>query len=146
MSISRPAVLRILQCRRRLGLVEGNASRVLGRRRFVSSSSVTSSRIAGPSERPLHIAVGLTSRKRSLQPRSCFPRAKRRFSASTTAAHGHVEPPRPGEEYVSFTSVVELLSKSPLARTLSMRSSYSAASIADLRAVQNSRHIYRQGG
>src|SRR2546430_15714264 len=29
-----------------------------------------------------------------------FARTRRRFSASAATAHGHIEPPKPGEEYV----------------------------------------------
>src|SRR5438046_2206630 len=29
-----------------------------------------------------------------------FVRTRRRFSVSAAAAHGHIEPPKPGEEYV----------------------------------------------
>ncbi|KAH0545289.1 mitochondrial matrix iron-sulfur protein [Glutinoglossum americanum] len=98
----RPAASRLLQGSRRLCFVEGNAPWVSMRRRF-ASISVTSCRISGPPERPVHTAISVTSRRRSPQLRSCFSRARRRFSVSATTAHGHVEPPKPGEEiHVTF--------------------------------------------
>jgi hypothetical protein len=112
MSIPRLTALRLLQCSRRLGHIEGNASRVLVPRRFTSINSVTDDRISVPSERPFNTAISATRRRRSSQVRSCSSRAKRRFSVSAIAAHGHVEPPKPGEEYVF--SAFELLSKPPL--------------------------------
>ena len=146
MSISRPAVLQLVQCARRLGLAEGNAARCLVQRRFASSNNVTDSRISVPSEPSVHTIISVTSPRQSPQLQSCFPRAKRRFSVSTTAAHGHVEPPKPGEEYV-FCSACMLLSESPLLHMLHLRKEATQrAFITDPRGVQNPRYIYRQGG
>ena len=33
-----------------------------------------------------------------------FMRARRRFCITSVAGHGHIEPPKPGEEYVKFSS------------------------------------------
>ncbi|KAH0563223.1 hypothetical protein GP486_002209 [Trichoglossum hirsutum] len=98
MSIPRRAALRLLlQRNRRPG---GDASRVLvqqqQQRRFASNAG-------GLIPRPSNTTAGAAGRRRNSPFQPCFQRARRRFSVSAVAAHGHVEPPKPGEEiHVTF--------------------------------------------